>query len=439
MSLFTRRRILGTGAAVAGASLAPSILSRRARAYEPVFTPESGAELRVLRWSQFVQGDRDLWELNTRAFTEATGIPIRTDWESWEDVRPKSAVAANVGQGPDIIIGWFDDPHIYPDRLVRVDDLAGYLGDKYDGWYDVCRFYATREGEWIALPLGAPAATVNYRISWMQEAGFETFPTDMDGFLRLSQELARQGRPPGYALGNAVGDGNGWTHWLVWAFGGKMVDEDNVVAINSPETVQALEFVRELYQTFIPGTTAWLDPHNNRAFLAGQVSHTNNGISIYYAAKNSDDPAVRAIADDMDHAPFPIGPVGESSELYLFTQAMIFDYSPYPNAAKEYLRFMWEQEQYGPWMEAAIGYVSHPLRAYKDNPIWTVDPKHTPYRDALERMWPHSHAGSLGYASAAVMADYVMVNMVAQAATGELNPQEAAAEAERRANRYYKV
>ena len=47
------------------------------------------------------------------------------------------------------------------------------------------------------------------------------------------------------------------------------------------------------------------------------------------------------------------------------TQMMLFKYSKYPNAAKAYLQFMMEPEQYNPWMEAAIGYVSQPLKAYE--------------------------------------------------------------------------
>jgi multiple sugar transport system substrate-binding protein len=44
--------------------------------------------------------------------------------------------------------------------------------------------------------------------------------------LKVTQALAAKGKPGGLALGNAVGDGNGWCHWLVWSFGGKMVDEN---------------------------------------------------------------------------------------------------------------------------------------------------------------------------------------------------------------------
>ena len=69
-----------------------------------------GASLRVLRWSPFVKGDEEQWLANTKKFTEATGVEVRVDKESWEDIRPKAAVAANVGSGPDIMLVWFDDP-----------------------------------------------------------------------------------------------------------------------------------------------------------------------------------------------------------------------------------------------------------------------------------------------------------------------------------------
>ena len=107
--------------------------------------------------------------------------------------------------------------------------------------------------------------------------------------------------------------------------------------------------------TFIPGTLSWLDPNNNKAFLDGQVSVTNNGISVYYAAKNSTDPKVKEMANDIQHASFPIGPVGVPTESHLFFNQMIFKYTKYPKAAKEFLRYMMEAEQVDPWVQAAIG------------------------------------------------------------------------------------
>ena len=55
------------------------------------------------------------------------------------------------------------------------------------------------------------------------------------------------------------------------------------------------------------------------------------------------------MANDIQHAYFPVGLDGKSRELNLVFPMMIFKYSKYPNAAKEYLRFMMEKEQYVPW------------------------------------------------------------------------------------------
>jgi multiple sugar transport system substrate-binding protein len=251
--------------------------------------------------------------------------------------------------------------------------------------------------------------------------------------------LKDKGTPGGFALGHATGDANTWCHWLLCTFGGKMVDTSNKVVLDSPETIRALEYAKELYGTFIPGTLSWLDPNNNKAFLDGQVSVTNNGISIYYAAKNSKDPKINALQSDINHANYPAGPAGVSTACHLFMNQMIFKYTKYPKAAKEFLRFMMEDEQYGAWLQAGIGYTAQPLAAYEKNPIWSVDPKHTPYRDACKQLRPAGYAGKLGYASAGVLADFIIVDMVAEAASGSKSPKEAAERAQKRAERYYKV
>jgi multiple sugar transport system substrate-binding protein len=376
---------------------------------------------------------------NVKKFTEKTGIEVRVDNEGWEDVRPKAAVAANTGAGPDIILSTNDDANLYPDKLLDVTDVAEYLGKKYGGWYPSAEAYLRPDGKkWIGLALGASGSYMVYRQSQVKAAGFDAFPKTTDDFLKLCKALKEKGTPAGMALGNATGDGL-WCNWLMWAFGGQLVDKNNKVVIDSPETIKALEYAKELYATFIPGTLSWLDPNNNKAFLDGQISVTNNGISIYYAAKNSPDPKVKELAADINHASFPIGPVGVATESHLFFNQMIFKYTKYPQAAKEFLRFMMEKEQFDPWLTAAGGYIAQPLRAYEATSIWTSDPKNTPYRDGVKNMRPAGYAGKLGYASAGAGADFIVVNMVAEAASGSKTPKEAAERAQKRAERYYKV
>ena len=200
-----------------------------------------------------------------------TGIEVRVDAEGWEDVRPKAAVAANVGSGPDIIISTMEDAHQYPDKLVDVTDLANYLGNKYGGWYDSAKAYGMH-GKQVGRDHDGRG---RQRDRLPREPGQgrglrHACRRTSAGFLKLCQALKAKGTPSGFALGNATGDSS-WTHWLVWAHGGKLVDAKNNVVINSPETIAALEYSKQLYETFIPGTLSWLDPNNNKAFLDGQL------------------------------------------------------------------------------------------------------------------------------------------------------------------------
>ena len=182
---------------------------------------------------------------------------------------------------------------------------------------------------------------------------------------------------------------------------------------------------------------SWLDPSNNKAFLADQISLTLNGISIYTVAKNSPDPALNAIAADMDHAPMPIGPVGHPTEEQNILNTYAYSYTKYPNAVREYLRFMWEKEQVDYWETQSNGYIAPPLPAWNDNPVWTADPKVTPFRDVLKYALDDGYSGKLGYASAAVMGDFVVVDMFAEACTGNKSPKAAAHDAAERVKRYY--
>jgi multiple sugar transport system substrate-binding protein len=433
-----RRRTFLTGtASLVGAAGLSGIGIRPSFAAEPEYKPEAGASLRVLRWTPFVKGDEDSWLANTKKFTEATGVEVRIDKESWEDIRPKAAVAANVGSGPDIVMCWFDDAHQYPDKLVDLTELGTYLDGKYGGFYDGLKGYATRDGKFIAMPLTAIGNAIVYRDSHMKAAGFNEFPQDTKGFLELCKAMKAKGTPAGFPHGKAVGDGNNYAHWLLWSHGAQMVDESGKVTINSPETIAAINYAKELYKTFIPGTESWLDINNNRAFLAGQVSLTANGVSIYYAAKN--DPKLAEFAADMRSTNFPVGPVGKIVELHQTSSLLLFKHTKYPEAAKAYIKFMMEADQMNAWLEGSSAYCCQPLKAFADNPVWKANPIHAPYARASETLRPNGYAGPLGYASAAVMADYVLVDMFAAAVTGASTPEEAVASAEKRANRYYRV
>src|SRR5438067_1465576 len=125
-------------------------------------TPEPNASIRVLRWKQFIQAAFDKFAEQTKKFSEKTGVKVKLGAESWEDIRPKAAVAANVGAGPDLILGTLDDPHKFPEKLIDMTDVADYLGAQYGGWYPVAEKYGKKGNGWIAIPQGATGGCMNY-------------------------------------------------------------------------------------------------------------------------------------------------------------------------------------------------------------------------------------------------------------------------------------
>ena len=115
MTEFNRRKFLEGSAGIAAAATlgtGATVWAPAVHAQTLVYKPEKGAKLRVLRWSRFVQGYIDAYMIKVKKFTEKTGIEVGVDNEGWEDVRPKAAVAANTGAGPDIILSTNDDANL---------------------------------------------------------------------------------------------------------------------------------------------------------------------------------------------------------------------------------------------------------------------------------------------------------------------------------------
>ncbi|KRQ01983.1 ABC transporter substrate-binding protein [Bradyrhizobium sp. DASA03076] len=399
---------------------------------------EKGASLRMLRPVRFVQADEDVFRANAAKFTKETGVEVKVDFVGWEDINQQTAVTANSGAGPDIIIGFSDAPHIYIDKLIELTDVADYLGKKYGGWQNLAKIYGkkAKSDSWIGLPFGASGGPLIYRKSILQSVGFDKVPEDHAGILDLCQKLQKAGKPAGFALGNAVGDGNGFASWALWSHNAALLDEEGNVTINSKETIAALNWVKQLYPTFIAGTTSWNDVSNNRAYSAQEIALTANGVSLYFSLKN--DPATKAIADDSEHQPLPKGVAKISPMSGLTLNAMVFKHSQYPNAAKAFLQFMLEKDQYEPWLNANSGYWAQPLAAYADAAVWSGDPKVAIFKDTMKSTYYNGYNGPISTATGAVNADYVLVQMFASVATGAATPEAAAAEAEQRCKRYFR-
>ena len=102
-------------------------------------------------------------------------------------MQPKASVAANTGAGQDIFWGLYSLPHLFPQKVLDVSDVAEYLGKKYGGWVPSAEAYGKSGDKWIAIPICYSGNMVNYRIEASNKAGFSKFPTTTRRVPRIHQ------------------------------------------------------------------------------------------------------------------------------------------------------------------------------------------------------------------------------------------------------------
>ena len=234
-------------------------------------------------------------------------------------------------------------PQLYATSLADVTELAEQLGKEGGGYYDICKVVGTYDNHWIGVPWCTGGGLVAYRKSWLAEAGAEKFPTNWDDYRAVGKKLKAAGRPYGQTAGHTFGDAPGWWYPYLWSWGGKEVEADGkTVVLNTKETVESVKFAVALWkETMDEGGLSWDDTNNNRAFLSGSISATNNGASIYLEAKKKPDSYQTEkgtpMKDDILHASIPGGAGGQFNLPGPFTD-MLMGYSKNQDAAKKFLR-----------------------------------------------------------------------------------------------------
>ena len=158
------------------------------------------------------------------------------------------------------------------------------------------------------------------RKSWFAEIGYEEgkFPQTWEEYRAAGKKLKAAGHPFGQTLGHTFGDAPGFWYPYLWSWGGKEVEADGkTVALNSKETIELVKFAVGFWKDCCDeGGLAWDDSSNNRAFLSGTISSTNNGASIYLEAKKKPDSYLTEkgtpLWKDIFHTRLPRGPAASS-------------------------------------------------------------------------------------------------------------------------------
>ena len=263
----------------------------------------------------------------------------------------------------------------------------------------------------------------------MKRQGITTLPTTYDEYLDAATKVFDAGLP---LFGNTMSqtgpnDSAGWAYSLLWSYGGSEVDESGKVSINSDATRAALEYMKALADVSSPGITAFDEGGNNRAFLSGEISATQNATSIFWAAQSQ----APEIWQNMNHMTYMAGPNGRQ-QLIEMNLLSVFDHSQNVDASKDFVRWLMQEEQLGPLVSVGITFYSPLLRHYDDQPNmpWNIEPKFAPLGGQAEgghlAGWPATPSRE----AAEAYENQTLVNMFASVVSGDSSIDEAMSRAE---------
>ena len=402
----TRREFLSVSIAGAtGALLAPRLSSA---------APKS---MSVLHESSFIKSFDDFFVKQLApAYEKQTGIKINYEPVSVGALLTRLTTVVETKSGPEISATGLNWPWLFDPSLVDVTDIATETGKNLGGWYETVTEAVVINNKWKALPWGNIGQLEVYRTDWFKQAGVNKFPDNWEDLLAAGRLLKKAGHPFGFELGHGFGDNHGWIYPLLWSYGGHEVEADGkTVSIDSSETAQALDYARKLFtDCVLQDSLGWVDVSNNKAWMAEQISCTNNAESILWFAKHN----FPDIGKMTDQAQNPAGPKGRFHLLQCQSHA-IFDFSPQKKEAHDFLGWMMAEKQLSGWYASADSYYAPFLHAYDDSPFWHVEPRNLPYRESLKTSHLPGWPAPIGRPQSESVAKYVVVDMFAKACTGE--------------------
>jgi multiple sugar transport system substrate-binding protein len=382
-----------------------------------------GTKLHVLRWNDFIpQADAELKRQAVEA-GKALGAEITFEFVATNDLQPRITASLQSGWGADIIMMLWNWPQLYASSLVDVSDVAEPVGAAQGGFYDVWSATAKGSGGWLAVPHSVGGFVANYRRSWHREIGVQEYPKTWEEWHDVGKRMKAKGKPVGQSLGRGL-DPSTFSYPLLWDFGGAEVDESGKrVVINSKATLESVKFLQAFWKDACDESgVGWDDTTNNRAFLAGELSSTANGPSIYILAKRQQDKLKdekgAPLYLDIDHAFLPKGPV---RQVHLNTpfQHAVPKYSKNQKLAKDFLRWHHQRENYEKWFVVNEGYSMGAGKAWEDHPMWSrIDPPLRIMRQMVRLSLMIGYPGPASARATEAQSKFIVPDMYAQAARG---------------------
>src|SRR5512140_2727039 len=279
----TRRQFskLAGGGALAAGALGPAFLfPERALAQQKT--------LKIIQWSHFVPA-WDTWfnGTYTKEWGQKNNTNVIVDNINLVDLPARAASEVSAKKGHDLFM-FLSPPASYEKQVIDMSHVYQEVERRHGKKIDLAHksTYNPKTKKYFAFSDSYVPDPGNYYKEWWAEAGFPNGPDTWEDLYNGAKKIRdKSGHPCGIGLAQEL-DTSMALRACLWSFGGAEQDEAGNVTINSKATIEALKYMKELYQkTETAEVFTWPPPSNNQAMLAGRVSYCANAISITRAAE----------------------------------------------------------------------------------------------------------------------------------------------------------
>src|SRR5436305_889556 len=416
------------GAGAVGAGLGPAFLfPERAAAQQKT--------LKIMQWAHFVPAYDDWFDKTfAKQWGDKNNTNVIVDHVNLTDLPAKAAAEANAGKGHDLFM-LLSPPAAYENKTIDMTHVYQEVEKKHGKKIDLAHksTYNPKSKRYFAFSDSYAPDPGNWRKDLFEQVGFPNGPDTYDDLRKGAKAIKEKfGNPCGLGLSQEL-DTSMAMRALLWSFGGAEQDEAGNVTINSKNTIEALKFMKALYQeSETPEVFTWTPPSNNQAMLAGKVSYVANAISITRQAEREKLP----IDKDIMISKALRGPVRRIAAEHVMDCYVVWNFADNKEGAQQFLIDYIDSFHDG---FAAGQFYNFPCfphtvpdlkKEIANDPRATPPDKYQVLGDVLD--WA-TNVGYPGHASAAIdeaFKGWVIPTMFAKVARGDETPENAAQAAE---------
>ena len=279
-------------------------------------------------------------------------IKIEAEALAWGDLEGKIQASLAAGAPPELSHGQPVTCSALQQQglLLPLDDVVEAIGE--DNLWDQIKKLCRADGSYYGLVHAAGTSLLIHRADLAAKAGLsapETWNDLLANAKALSQDTDGDGKTDIYGI-TIPGDNlfiNIIVGELIAANGGALFGDDNRPLFTDPKMIEVLEFWKELAQYLPPGWEGhgYLDTFANmygqKAAMMFQGYGRGASLIEQYA------PTEMQNTDHFDVWMKPKGPSGAAPAVQVDEETwMLFEGSQNPEAAKEFLKFFYQDENY---------------------------------------------------------------------------------------------